>query len=94
MNKELLLLYICIGVILFLSLLALAVWVTKNRDDDTPIAEPVLISIMLTPVIAIILEMLKPYRPDYQRPQGPCLTINDLTDEQKAELLKELDSKQ
>lgn len=91
MNSEFIL-YIIIGVIAYLMLTVLVVWVTKNRDDDTSMAEPILISLLLTPVIAIILEMLKPYRPDYKRPQEPRLTINDLTDEQKAELLKELDS--
>ena len=91
MNSEFIL-YIIISVIAYLMLTVLVVWVTKNRDDDTAVIEPIILSLLLTPVIVIILEMLKPYKPDYKRPQKPRLTINDLTDEQKASLLKELDS--
>ena len=93
MSKDLITLCVLLGAIVYLLLIALALWVTKNRDDDTSLAEPIFISILLTPVIAIILEMLKPYKPDYECPQELRLTVNDLTDEQKAILLKELDSK-
>jgi len=93
MNKDLITICVLLSAIVYLLLIALALWVTKNREDDTSLAEPIFISILLTPIIAIILEMLKPYKPDYKQPEAPRLTINDLTDEQKAVLLKELDSK-
>lgn len=89
----LLIIILCVilGLVLLTGLIYLAVAITKNRDDDTPVWEVVLLSLLLTPIIAIMLEMLKPYKPDYKRPQGPRLNINDLTDKQKAAMQKELD---
>jgi len=51
-----------VGIILYIGLTILTVAITNNREDDTPLWEPILLCILLTPVLAILLEMLKPYK--------------------------------
>lgn len=64
----LLIIILCIilGLVLLTGLISLAVAITKNRDDDTPLWEPIILSFLLTPIIVIMLEMLKPYKPNYE----------------------------
>lgn len=56
-------LLILLGLFVYGGLCVLAVAITRNRRDFTPLWEVILLCILLTPVLAIILEMLKPYKP-------------------------------
>ena len=51
-----------IGLLVYAILTFVVVIVTKNRNDDTPTWEPILISIIFTPILALIVETLKPYK--------------------------------
>ena len=53
---------ILLSIALYVGLTILAVAITNNREDGTPLWEPLLLSILLTPVLAIMFEMLKPYK--------------------------------
>ena len=53
---------IILGIALYVGLTILAIAITNNREDGTPLWEPILLSILLTPVLAIMFEMLKPYK--------------------------------
>lgn len=55
-----------LGFVVYFLLTALAVMIVENRKDDTPLWEVILLCIVFTPVLGIILEMLKPYKPTYQ----------------------------
>ena len=54
--------YVIIGIIVYVILTILTIAITNNREDGTPLWEPILLCILLTPVLAIMLEMLKPYK--------------------------------
>ena len=58
--------YVLIALVVYIILTVLAVFITDNRKDDTPVWEVILLCILLTPVITIALEMLKPYKPQPQ----------------------------
>jgi RsiW-degrading membrane proteinase PrsW (M82 family) len=55
--------YVFIVLVAYITLTVLAVFITDNRKDDTPLWEVLLLCIFFSPVLAIILEMLKPYKP-------------------------------
>ena len=52
---------VILGLVIYALLTYLAIKITMNRTDDTPFWEPLILSILLTPIITIMLEMLKPY---------------------------------
>ena len=58
--------YVIIGVLVYILLTVLAIFITDNRKDDTPVWEIILLCLFFSPVLAIILEMLKPYKPTYK----------------------------
>jgi len=53
---------IIVGIPLYIGLTILTLEITNNREDGTPLWEPLLLCILLTPILAILLEMLKPYK--------------------------------
>lgn len=53
---------VLLGIVIYVVLTFIAMLITSNRHDDTPAWEVVVLCILLSPVIAIMLEMLKPYR--------------------------------
>jgi len=58
--------YVIIGVLVYILLTVLAIFITDNRKDDTPVWEIILLCLFFSPILAIILEMLKPYKPTYK----------------------------
>ena len=45
--------------------------IVENRKDDTPMWEVALVCLLFTPIIGLIVEMLKPYKPTYQPIEKP-----------------------
>lgn len=60
-----------IVIIAYILLTFLAMAIVENRKDDTPMWEVILLCLCFSPVLAIILEMLKPYKPTYQPVEKP-----------------------
>ena len=53
---------ILLGIVIYIVLTFIAMLITSNRHDDTPVWEVIILCILFTPFTAIALEMLKPYR--------------------------------
>lgn len=85
------LLGIILGIIGFIILTVIVCAVTGNREDDTPIWEPIVLSIFFTPIIALLVEVLKPYKPiTKEEPKKVYKSTTDISDE---DLQKYLNSK-
>lgn len=56
-----------IGIVAYIALTFVAIALTSYRREDTPIWEVVVLSILTTPILAVIVEMLKPYRPEKKK---------------------------
>ena len=53
--------YLIIGVCAWLIMTGVNVIIISYNRDDTPIWETIVISLFFTPVLALLIEMLKPY---------------------------------
>ncbi len=56
-----------IGIVAYVALTFVAIALTRYRCEDTPIWEVVVLSILTTPILAVIVEMLKPYKPEKRK---------------------------
>ena len=53
-----------LSIVVYIALTFVAIGLTSYRREDTPIWEVIVLSILITPILVIIVEMLKPYKPE------------------------------
>jgi len=67
MSTKGILICVLLSIALFCFLTVLTLKVTGNREDDTPEWEVLLLCIFFTPILAMLFEILKPYKPWYNK---------------------------
>lgn len=51
------------SILVYFFLICAALSIAENREDDTPKWEVILLCIFFSPLLAILIELLKPYKP-------------------------------
>ena len=94
MPDYLIILFSILGsLVMYIILTCIICSVVGNREDDTPLWEPIVLSIFFTPILALLVEVLKPYKPiKKEAPKKVYKSTADISDEDLQKYLERKNS--